>query len=46
LPDGLKLDVAFNTPTYVGAAIEEVYKSLIIAFISLVLSIYLFLGKP
>ena len=42
LPDGLKLEVAFNRATYVGAAIEEVYKSLIIAFILVVLIIYLF----
>ena len=45
LPDGLKLEVAFNRATYVGAAIEEVYKSLIIAFILVVLIIYLFLGN-
>ncbi|MDC3120220.1 efflux RND transporter permease subunit [Candidatus Pelagibacter sp.] len=45
LPDGLKLEIAFNRATYVGAAIEEVYKSLIIAFILVVLIIYLFLGN-
>ena len=45
LPDGLKLEVAFNRATYVGAAIEEVYKSLIIAFVLVVLIIYLFLGN-
>ena len=45
MPDGLKLEVAFNRATYVGAAIEEVYKSLIIAFILVVLIIYLFLGN-
>ena len=43
LPDGLKLEIAFNRATYVGTAIEEVYKSLIIAFVLVVLIIYLFL---
>ena len=41
LPDGLKLEIAFNRATYIGAAIEEVYKSLIIAFVLVVLIIYL-----
>jgi HAE1 family hydrophobic/amphiphilic exporter-1/multidrug efflux pump len=45
LPDGLKLEIAFNRATYIGAAIEEVYKSLIIAFVLVVLIIYLFLGN-
>ena len=45
LLDGLKLEVAFNRATYIGAAIEEVYKSLVIAFILVVLIIYLFLGN-
>ena len=45
LPDGLKLEIAFNRATYVGTAIEEVYKSLIIAFVLVVLIIYLFLGN-
>ena len=45
LPDGLKLEIAFNRATYIGAAIEEVYKSLIVAFILVVLIIYLFLGN-
>ncbi len=45
LPDGLKLEIAFNRATYIGAAIEEVYKSLVIAFILVVLIIYLFLGN-
>ena len=42
LPDGLDLEIAFNRATYVGTAIEEVYKSLIIAFVLVVLIIYLF----
>ena len=45
LPDGLNLEIAFNRATYIGAAIEEVYKSLIIAFVLVVLIIYLFLGN-
>ncbi len=45
LPDGLGLEVAFNRATYVGAAINEVYKTLIIAFVLVVIIIYLFLGN-
>jgi len=45
LPEGLKLEIAFNRATYVSAAIEEVYKTLIIAFILVVIIIYLFLGN-
>ena len=33
LPEGLNLEIAFNRATYIGAAINEVYKTLIIAFI-------------
>ena len=45
LPDGLKIGVAFNRATYINAAIWEVYKTLFIAFILVVLIIYLFLGN-
>jgi len=45
LPEGLNLEVAFNRATYIGAAINEVYKTLIIAFILVVIIIYLFLGN-
>ena len=45
LLDGLNLEIAFNRATYVGTAIQEVYKSLIIAFVLVVLIIYLFLGN-
>ena len=45
LPDGLKLEVSFNRATYVKAAIDEVYKTLAIAFILVVVIIYLFLGN-
>ena len=45
LPEGLDLRVSFNRANYVEAAIEEVYKTLVIAFILVVIIIYLFLGN-
>ncbi|OUX46550.1 MAG: multidrug transporter AcrB [Candidatus Pelagibacter sp. TMED275] len=45
LPKSLNLEVAFDRANYVSAAIEEVYKTLIIAFILVVIIIYLFLGN-
>ncbi len=45
LPEGVSIEVAFNRATYVGSAIKEVYKTLISAFILVVLIIYLFLGN-
>ena len=45
LPDELDLRVSFNRANYVEAAIHEVYKTLVIAFILVVLIIYLFLGN-
>ena len=45
LPEGLDLRVAFNRANYVEAAIEEVYKTLLIAFFLVVIIIYLFLGN-
>ena len=45
LPEGLNLEIAFNRATYVGTAIEEVYKTLIVAFFLVVIIIYLFLGN-
>ena len=45
MPEGLNLEIAFNRATYIGAAINEVYKTLIIAFILVVAIIYLFLGN-
>ena len=45
LPEGLDLMIAFNRANYVEAAIEEVYKTLIIAFVLVVIIIYLFLGN-
>ena len=45
LPEGLELEIAFNRATYIGAAINEVYKTLIIAFVLVIIIIYLFLGN-
>ena len=45
LPDGLNIEVAFDRATYVGTAITEVYKTLVVAFILVVAIIYLFLGN-
>ncbi len=45
LPEGLNLEVAFNRATYISVAINEVYKTLCIAFILVVIIIYLFLGN-
>ncbi len=45
LPESLNLQVAFNRANYVEAAIEEVYKTLLIAFVLVVIIIYLFLGN-
>ena len=45
LPDGLKLGVSFDRATYINAAINEVYKTLAIAFVLVVIIIYLFLGN-
>jgi hydrophobe/amphiphile efflux-1 (HAE1) family protein len=45
LPNGIDMEVAFDRATYVGTAIQEVYKTLIIAFILVVAIIYLFLGN-
>ncbi len=45
LPEGLNLQVSFDRATYINAAIWEVYKTLIIAFVLVVLIIYLFLGN-
>ena len=45
LPEGLDLEVSFNRATYINAAIFEVYKTLILAFILVVGIIYLFLGN-
>jgi len=45
LPDGLKLGVAFDRSTFIKASIFEIWKTLFIAFILVVIIIYLFLGN-
>ena len=45
LPEGLNLEIAFNRATYIKEAINEVYKTLAIAFVLVVVIIYLFLGN-
>jgi len=45
LPESLKLGVSFDRATYINAAINEVYKTLVIAFVLVVIIIYLFLGN-
>ncbi len=45
LPGDLNLEIAFNRATYISEAINEVYKTLFIAFILVVVIIYLFLGN-
>ena len=45
LPEGLKLGVSFDRATYINTAINEVYKTLAIAFVLVVIIIYLFLGN-
>ena len=45
LPGDLNLEIAFNRATYISEAINEVYKTLLIAFILVVIIIYLFLGN-
>jgi len=45
LPNSLTLGVSFDRATYINAAINEVYKTLAIAFVLVVIIIYLFLGN-
>ena len=45
LPDGLKLGIAFDRSTFIKASILEIWKTLFIAFILVVIIIYLFLGN-
>ena len=41
LPNGLNLEIAFNRATYIGSAINEVYKTLFIAFIWLSYNLFI-----
>ena len=45
LPPGTTLEVSFDRSNYISAAINEVYKTLIIALILVTIIIYLFLGN-
>ena len=45
LPQGTTLEVSFDRSNYIKAAINEVYKTLIIALILVTIIIYLFLGN-
>jgi hydrophobe/amphiphile efflux-1 (HAE1) family protein len=45
LPAGTTLEVSFDRSNYIKAAINEVYKTLIIALILVTIIIYLFLGN-
>ncbi len=45
LPPNTKLEISFDRSTYIGQAIWEVYKTLIIAVILVTIIIYLFLGN-
>jgi len=45
LPPGTTLEVSFDRSNYIKAAINEVYKTLIIALILVTIIIYLFLGN-
>jgi len=45
LPSGSSLEVAFDRSTYIEGAIEEVYRTIIVAVILVIVIIYLFLGN-
>ncbi|MES2729063.1 MAG: efflux RND transporter permease subunit [Pseudomonadota bacterium] len=45
LPNGMRLEKSYDTATFIAAAIKEVYITLGIAIILVVLMIYLFLGS-
>jgi len=45
LPDGMRLELSYDSSVFVAAAIHEVYVTLGIAIILVVLMIYLFLGS-
>lgn len=45
LPDGMELEQSYDTSVFVEDAIAEVYKTLFIAILMVILVIYLFLGS-
>ncbi|MCF6775945.1 efflux RND transporter permease subunit [Thiotrichales bacterium 19X7-9] len=46
LPTGLKLNVVYNSTTYISSAIEEVVKTLIEAVIIVTIVLFAFFGSP
>lgn len=46
LPDGMQLSPSFDSSIFIEGAISEVYRTLVIALILVVLAIFLFLGSP
>lgn len=45
LPDGMSIEDSFDSSVFVESAIQEVYKTLLIAMLLVILVIYLFLGS-
>ena len=45
LPSGATLEVAFDRSTYIGESVNEVYRTIIISIILVIIIIYLFLGN-
>ncbi|MFA5677912.1 MAG: efflux RND transporter permease subunit [Pseudomonas sp.] len=46
LPEGMRLSPSFDSSVFIEGAISEVYKTLAIALVLVVLAIFLFLGSP
>lgn len=45
LPDGMRLEASFDSSVFIERAVEEVYATLFLAILMVVLVIYLFLGS-
>lgn len=45
LPDGMRLEASFDSSVFIERAVEEVYTTLFLAIVMVVLVIYLFLGS-
>ena len=46
LPEGMRLSPSFDSSIFIEGAIKEVYRTLAIALVLVVLAIFLFLGSP
>ncbi|MCF6768168.1 efflux RND transporter permease subunit [Thiotrichales bacterium 19S11-10] len=46
LPDGIKLDIVYNTTEYISSAIDEVVKTLIEAIVIVTIVLFVFFGSP